>query len=141
MKSNFSEWQYQIFWVIIPAFLVLSRLGRHAAIDIQMHDTYYVVSPFHIGQLLSFKFFIFGLTYWLLRKTQLLNVLTRTHILLTILCTITLLLYLYFRKLLNYNFDAYSISKSFVSITLLVYIFAQILFIGNIIFSLSRKKL
>ena len=139
--SIFRKWTYQFFWGLIPLFFILSFLGRNFTVDIQMHDTYFVVSPFHIGQLLCFEFFIFGLIYWLLRKNRLLSFLTSSHILFTITCTIIVILYHLFNgRFQTHDLNFLKIGRTWYSIIILLYVISQILFLVNIIYALITNR-
>lgn len=75
---------YQAIWWSIPIILGLSLLGFKNTIDLQMHDTYFVVSYVHIRILIAVVLGITGFVYWLVRKKRLTNWMTFLHVAITI---------------------------------------------------------
>ncbi|MCH3880997.1 MULTISPECIES: hypothetical protein [Tenacibaculum] len=63
---------YLLFFYSIPLILLFGFIFNNDA-DINIHDTYFITTVFHLSILLSFVVFLFGFTYWLIfhfkRKT------------------------------------------------------------------------
>lgn len=135
------ESPHKLLWVCIPLFLALILLGPSSAIDVQNHDTYLVIALFHVGLAFAFKLFILGAIYWLLRKKKLIWILTAAHILLTILAIITLIIWhLFFRQFSTYAVDIFTHQATWIPYLIWIYLFAQVLFIVNIIYALIKGK-
>lgn len=75
---------HKIIWLAIPGLLLLTAIGRNSTIDIQLHDTYYVIFTWQVGLLWSLILMIIGWWYWLAKAKELINWMTFTHVLLTI---------------------------------------------------------
>ncbi|MGS2739688.1 hypothetical protein [Sinomicrobium sp. M5D2P17] len=58
------ERPYLVFWWMIPVIMGLGFLHPQETLDINIHDTYYVIAYLHMAILISFVFAIIGLGYW-----------------------------------------------------------------------------
>ena len=76
-----------MFMSILIIFIVLPFVNPNEFIDIQLHDTYLVISPIHLGAIL-FYLGLTGIIYWLLRKLSCVKWMTITHIIFTILACV-----------------------------------------------------
>lgn len=140
---------HHLFWIIALFYLVMCCIWfyKESIVEINIHDTYFLISNFHIGLLLFLIFFLIGLTYWLTNKNNftLINVLTKIH---TIITIGSLLVYfigsLFFNLIVNDKFPLYDNQSKFdfIIVTLLIISsFAQIVFLFNLMVSLIKLKL
>ena len=124
---------YLYFWIMIPVYcFMLIFFGNHS-MDIQLHDTYYVISMTHVWLFLIWTFSLFGLVYWSVRKLKTYNWITAIHV----LATLSMVFLLF-----SVDRIAYFRQDHFYSITMifgLIFSLAQILFVLNILFSLLRR--
>ena len=123
------------------------------ALDINIYDTYYIIAYSHIGKLFSFLYLIAGLIYFLVKKIKLYRPLIKIHIFISIGSFIAFIIghtYFSFTTLkVNSNFplfDDLSSENVFYTIIFVLFIFAQLLFLINLVlsltkFSIKRKKL
>jgi heme/copper-type cytochrome/quinol oxidase subunit 1 len=72
-KSNFLY-----YWGCIPLVLI-AALAFNGAVDIALHDSYFVTTRFQLALFLSSFLFISGLGYFALRKKRINRWLTRLH--------------------------------------------------------------
>ncbi len=84
MQSSFFRKPHQVLWIAIPVILAITLFSKAETIDIQMHDNYLVITPFHMGLLFGGFLAFLGGIYWLLRHRKLLGGLTATHLALTL---------------------------------------------------------
>lgn len=136
------------FWLVSGCFIIstlFTQTDSNSTIDINLHDTYYVIH--HSVILLFFATFygLIGFIYFIffLRRIRLFTIVTKIH------STVTLgLLPTYFIGLLVLEmkndsefplFDDNLGFQWFVFILSLFFVFAQILFILNIIFNLIKQ--
>jgi heme/copper-type cytochrome/quinol oxidase subunit 1 len=60
----------KLLWYTIPLLFILAFVGRDNTIDLQYHDTYFIISLFDVGIVLSFIAGINGLLYYSLRDKK-----------------------------------------------------------------------
>ena len=80
--KNIINKPHLFFWGLIPLFLVLGLIKPDEVIDVNIHDTYFVLLNFHLVIFLSLLLFLIGFGYWFVLKLDkcLLRVLTILHI-------------------------------------------------------------
>lgn len=62
---------YHFFWGITLLFLIAVLLSDgESALDIQLTDTYFVISYRYIYVFMALVFAVLGLVFWLLDKTR-----------------------------------------------------------------------
>jgi heme/copper-type cytochrome/quinol oxidase subunit 1 len=138
---------YLIFWLSIPIIILIGFLSGTEPLDINLHDTYYVIEHGFISILISIIFGILGFGYWIMQKTnrRLSKWLNLTHIVLTIggLLLIRILLQL-FRELetesLMSDFHFNENLNIAMFIIALIVIFGQIVYPINIIRGIILKR-
>lgn len=135
------------FWVTALIILVFTIVfyKPDEALDINVHDTYFVIAYSHFGKLFSFLFAFIGFVYFLSKKIKLYKFITNAHILISIGCFVAFIvgqLYFNFRILkANSNFplfDDLSSETTFFSILILLFVFAQLIFLINLFLSLTK---
>ena len=74
-----------LFFMVVPILLVVGLISRDSLLDINVHDTFYVISHRHLTLLFSVIFGVIGLGYWSVYKLKgrLTKWMTLTHIILT----------------------------------------------------------
>ena len=147
-RYYFYFWLSALFLIIIgylPSFLI-----GDSALDINIHDTYYVIATSHVSILLSTFYILCGLIYRLFKfiNLSLIPVLTKIHSISTI--SIIPIYFIGYFLIGNTNksefplFDDTSKLNLFITAIVIIYIIAQLLFILNIILSVlkhfSRKN-
>lgn len=135
MKPLFTQ-PYRYFWAFIPFVIGLSLLGQRDTIDIQMHDTYFVVDLTHMAFFYSTILVVLGLLYWWFRKRQLINWITVLHVVVSLITILVLqassLLVPHFVSL---NYELYQKVNQLITMLMLAFILAQLLFVLNLIIS------
>lgn len=113
-----------------------------AELDINVHDTYYVIAYVHLIKLISVLFGIIGLGYWIMQKTnkKLSKWMNLTHIGLTFggSLIILILAQLYREEIMEYEFN--NNLTLIITLILLIMILGQIIFPINIIYGIIRKN-
>ena len=142
---------YNYLLFISALLFLISFLTSDKTLDIHLHDTYFVIGYSHILVALSLLLFLQWLIYFLLRKFNLLQMLTWIHVIITIL----FILFLAYTLTSNDRFvrfiDLSSFQRAGIRLKLsesgnyvfLVFLFAQIIWVVNIITGLirgNRKK-
>ena len=64
------EKPHLIFLLSIPIIMLIGILSEDAVLDINVHDTYYVIAYLHLAILISILFGIFGIGYWIMLKAD-----------------------------------------------------------------------
>lgn len=57
---------YVISWLAIPVLSLIGLLFRQHTLDIQLHDTYYVIANMHVVLAESVVLVLIGVGYWLI---------------------------------------------------------------------------
>ena len=115
---------------LITFVLVFNANG---GIDINIHDTYFVISNYHFSALISLLFAIIGLIYWIVKKVngKLSERLNLIHVVLTFGgIFLILILNEFFRKsIMEYDFNE--------NLTMVIYLISAIVIFGQIIFPIN----
>lgn len=139
---NFSK-SFQLFWGSIPLIWLATLLLPAEVIDIQFHDTYWVIAYYHLEIPITILLAGIGLLYWLFRKKELIQWMTIFHTLITILPILVLFIKCGFPKEdgVGDYIEGDAISRSIpYLILLLLFIFGQILFVLNLLIALFKKR-
>lgn len=134
---------YLYFWaaatIILLTGVVYEIKDPEAVVDINVHDTYFVIGSFYITILLTFLYFFAGLIYWGLRSLRLIKVLTCWH---TIISVGSVFIYWPVVQLLGFTESPYSDNANTGSlIIMLAVLLIQPLFILNILITPLKGKL
>ena len=150
MVKFISKKPYLVLLVFIPIFLIIGFIKPQGTLDINIHDTYFVIANLHLAFLVSFLFSVLAFVYFGLLKFnfRLIKLVTFLHVLLTIGCAILVLVcFQLFREIKTENLEAFLNDSDFntqlnISITLLtvVFIAAQFLFLVNVIYALIKGR-
>ena len=147
MKSILNKPQI-LLWILIPVILLIGFLADDETLVINFHDSYYVIALIHLAEFVSILFGITGLGYWIILKVnrKLINVLTLTHIIITIGGSAILLLAPYFfsddsTETTFFKFDNLIEQNMMNLIALLLIVIGLIIFIINILESLFRNSM
>jgi len=131
-----------IFLLAIPIIILIGILSGESVLDINVHDTYYVIAHFHLAILISILFGIIGIGYWIMQKAnrKLSKWLNWTHIGITFggILIVLILTQFYRNELMEYEFN--NNLTFFVTLFILLVFFAQLIFPINIIYGLIKKK-
>lgn len=133
---------YQLFWGSIPLIWLATLLLPAEAIDIQFHDTYWVIAYYHLVIPITILLGDIGLLYWLFRKKGLIQWMTIFHVLITILPILVLFIAYGFPREdeIGEYIEGDTISRNLFYLSLLlVFIFGQILFVLNLLIALFKK--
>lgn len=139
------------FLILIPIIMVIGFLNRKETLDINVHDTYYVINNLHLAIILSIFLAIISLGYFLIKifNISLINWMTISHILITIFGM--LIIYILFRIQLNFEVKSYDIesilkySKTIQRIRFTLFSFfivvllSQLVFLINFLVSIFKK--
>tara|TARA_R110000868_G_scaffold250_2_gene2243 strand:+ start:100 stop:543 length:444 start_codon:yes stop_codon:yes gene_type:complete len=146
MKSILNKPQI-LLWILIPVILLLGFLAPDETLVINFHDSYYVIALIHLAEFVSILFGITGLGYWIILKVnrKLINVLTLTHIIITIGGSAILLLAPYFfsddiTETTFFKFDNLIEQNMMNLFALLLIVIGLLIFIINILQSLFRNS-
>jgi heme/copper-type cytochrome/quinol oxidase subunit 1 len=117
-------------------------MSGNEPMNINIHDTYFVIYQIHLSILISILFGIIGLGYWIMEKTNrnLSKWLNLIHITLTVggILLIWLLALLYRESTMDYDFNNnLTLAIYFIA---LISIFGQIVYPINLISGLIRKR-
>lgn len=132
---------YKIIWWSMPFIFLLFIFGFEHTIDIQMHDTYFVISAFHFAVFSTFIFAILGFISWLFRNFKLLYSLSLAHAVLSVFSFICLgLLMIYSFTDSGRSFSKLKALNNTSLFLLLLFLIMQIVFVFNIVIGLLKGK-
>lgn len=142
------EKPHLIFWGAIPLLILISFIRKtemeSSALDINIHDTYFVIAHSHFTFITCLFIVFIGLIYYFLYKSkrELNPWLTLVHSLVTILAALFLMYPFHLMKTEQYEgFPTMSSDINVeIVIALLVMVFIQMILLVNVIFSFLRKK-
>ncbi len=143
---------YIYLWLTSLMVLIVGYVSyvhlQNSALDINVHDTYFVVAHQHIVYGLSSFFLLIGSMYWIMEKLKikLLSTLTVIHVMVTLLSIILCIIGIFYfdsvitaPKVLK---DSQAINRNaFTTIISMLIIIAQLLFLINVIISLIKHGL
>ncbi len=136
-----------IFLFAIPVLLLIGILSWDTVLDINVHDTYFVIAHLHIAILLSVVFGLLGLGYWIVLKVggKLSKVLTLVHMVFTIggVLGLYLLPVFSFTSESTSNFPQYDdlVIKNIMTVCVLVImVCAQLLYLANVTIGVFGKR-
>lgn len=140
MKSIINK-PYKAIWYSILFLFGLSIIGWDNTIDIQLHDTYFVIASIHFGVLFSIYLGIIGIIYWLIRKKRLVDWMTVIHVVITILTfALIIITCLILQKIIEGGFETFRTINKIIFVLVLIALLSQFIFIANLIFGSIRNK-
>ncbi len=95
--------KYLWYWTGIP-ILILIGLFLDTELDINVHDTYFVIRLLHLTVLVSLFLFVSGVGYFLLRKKQTNRFLDSFHLLTTVLGILTIAISAFAYSQIDFNY-------------------------------------
>lgn len=134
---------YYLLLISSLIFLILAFLVGEETFDINVNDTYYVIANCHLYCLFSSLLFIIFIFYFLLNiaKIKLNKIISKIHIFGTILSIILLIFpYSLFSNPKEFPlYDSFEYINIVLTVSFLVLLFLQLLFILNVFLSLIKK--
>lgn len=134
---------YYLLLITSLILIILGFLNGEETFDINVHDTYFVIANCHLYWLFSSLLFIIFIFYFLLdiAKIKLNKIISKIHIFGTIISITSLLFpYALFSNPKKFPpFDSFEYINIVLTISFLIFLFLQLLFIINIFVSLIKK--
>ncbi|KZS40876.1 hypothetical protein AWE51_24700 [Aquimarina aggregata] len=137
---------YIILWALIPIMLIYGFSLGDTTLDLNIHDTYYVISKVQIWYGIAHLFAIYGILYWIFINfnRKMINSLTSIHLFSTIigLIILTILSPLFNQESANFqkenNYEAFVFFSQLIIV--LIMLLAQFLFFVNMGIGIFRKQ-
>jgi len=145
MLKKIANKPHSFLFLLIPVILLLALFGIGSTIDIQMHNTYFVIDPFYFGILLSIILGGIGGLYWLVINKKLIDWITMIHVMVTSIGLLLITILTLKPELLNSTtginyLEYYSTIIRIVSIATLIWLLCQLLFLVNLFIGISRSR-
>ena len=122
-----------IVFLVFAIITFILGFNANGGIDINIHDTYFVMSNYHFATLISILFGIIGLIYWIVKKVNgsLSKRLNLIHVALTFGgIFLILILNEFFRKsIMEYDFNE--------NLTMVIYLLSAVVIFGQIILPIN----
>lgn len=143
---------YHCFWIVSILIVIIGLIKNLSAendgLDINIHDTYFVISNFDLTVFLSFLYFLNGFGYWIVQKKlkrNLIKSLTIIHSIILIGGFISCWLVLGYSKLCIKSpfplFDDYAIiNQTLVIIASLIVTIGIPIYILNLMIGIFNKR-
>lgn len=142
---------YHLFWIVSLLIIIIGFLQNNdlkATLDINIHDTYYVVRNSDATIFLFISYFLMGTGYWLIQKVfkkKLVKFLTVIHSIILIGSFILYWIVFFYHPQTEINpnfpllYDFQSINIVLVSELMLILFIATPIYIINLLIGLFRK--
>ncbi|AWK06929.1 hypothetical protein HYN56_22940 [Flavobacterium crocinum] len=143
---------YHLFWIVSLLIVIIGIVQNNdpnATLDINIHDTYFVIRNMDATIFLSVCYFLIGLGYWLIQKIfkkQLVKFLTITHSIILIGSFIFywIIFFCNPQYQVNSNFPLYddyvSVNTVLIIEFLLIFFVATPIYIINLLIGIFRKN-
>lgn len=140
MKENLIYKRPQLLFLFTTIIVILFCLVRpKATIDIQVHDTYFVMALWHYGIAISFICLLFYILYGAIQNLEITNLIKFFHV---IVSSIFLVISSFFKAFLIYfHKNVYWSINKYLDILSQLFLLCQIILIIAIIFKVITKIL
>lgn len=129
------KWQItDLFLLVALLFFLLSFLSGNAALDITLHDGYYVFPHFYVAQWIAVLYLVGWVFYRLLGRIMLSKILSNIHVVLSVLTAVCWIYFEMYGPLFGVPRRYYSFSTFNSASAADIWFFAILLFITPIIF-------
>ncbi|WP_273276156.1 hypothetical protein [Maribacter polysiphoniae] len=136
------EKPFIFFWALIPLVIIIGRFLHDTTFDINVHDTYYIITYGGLTNLVSILLGLIGLGYWIFYylKRKLSYRLNAIHILITALGPIGIWIVSNFHREIIPGSDFQSIMKDSEfndNLLLLTFIILLLTILGQVIYLIN----
>lgn len=142
---------YHYFWFTSLLILIMGFFSQHlpdSVLDINIHDTYFVIEHFHLAILLAVFYFLSGSGYWFVEKIlkkKVVTILTIIHCVILFGSFICYWLVYLYAKLIPSEpfplFDNYElINKTLLISFLLIFFIGLPIYLINLLIGIFRKS-
>ena len=143
------EKPFYIFWILVPIIFFIGLVNAKKNVEVNIHDTYYIATIKTLSIIFSLYFCLIGLMYFLFNYFQinLISILTKTHLLISLLTfPIIYLLSLFYKNKISFDIVTILKNEKFnnrvtysIIFTLVIFILSQIFFVFNLLYSIIKK--
>jgi len=140
---------YHLLWIVALLILIIGLIDPDNTLDINIHDTYFVILNLHVAIALFLFYFLNGLGYWSIQKIlkkRLIKPLTIIHTTILIGSFVFYWLIIIYSKMFlsNSTFPLFDDGRDLINITLvlellLILFLATPIFIINLLIGLLRR--
>ena len=140
---------YHLLWIVALLILIIGLIDPNNTLDINIHDTYFVILNLHVAIALFLFYFLNGLGYWSIQKIfkkGLIKPLTIIHTTILIGSFVFYWLVIIYSKMFlsNSTFPLFDDGRDLINITLvlellLILFLATPIFIINLLIGLLRR--
>ena len=139
LNNLLSTKPHKLAFFAIPIILALALINLQSKIDIQVFDTYFVLTTLQLAMVFTLVLAVSGSVYFFLRNKILFPWMTQTHIVSTVsTCILSICLSLYFTKALGILRYMFYMMNNVFFLLFLIFTLSQLLFLTNILFSLVK---
>ena len=135
------------FWLVSIIILLIGLSNIDGTLDINVHDTYFIISHFHVAIILFTIYFIYGLGYWLVQekfKKTLIKTLTILHSVILIGSFLAYQIVIFYARYFPSNdfplFDDYQTINITILVCFFLCLIALPIYITNLTISVFRKQ-
>ena len=138
---------HYFFWIISLIILLIGFYDMDGTLDIDVHDTYFVIAHFYVAIILSIVYFIYGFGYWLVQekfKKRLVKFLTIIHSVILIGSFLTYWAVICYTQLFAANKSSSFDNRQTINITLVICsilcLIALPIYMTNLAVGIFRKQ-
>ena len=133
---------FKLFLATIPFLLLLGFLQRESTLDVNIHDTYYIISYFHLAVALSLVFSLYTLEYWSIRdkRNEILKWFQTLHLAITYIGPIVVFCLSLFHKTEPMEYEFNNTLSIIIWGVMLFILLAQLLFPLSLIYGVTSRK-
>ncbi|WP_228853502.1 hypothetical protein [Aegicerativicinus sediminis] len=140
--NNLTKKPHLVYLTAIPILILMGVFSGDASFDINIKDTYLIVSYLYLTLGIAILFGIIGIGYWMVHKAErkLSKWLTWTHIILTLGGTLAIGILIQFNRTKSLGNDFNSNFTLAIYLILFLIVIGQLIFPINIIYGLAKGK-
>lgn len=128
-----------IFWISIPIIIIVGLSYGGSTLDINVYDTYFIISQLYISYLISIFFGLIGFGYWMMIKCK--RRLTKGLSILHIVSTIGGVLGILISPLVFSNITMkIGMLDMILMILILILLLGQVFYLLNVCIGLIKKR-
>jgi heme/copper-type cytochrome/quinol oxidase subunit 1 len=135
----------KICWITIPVILLIGLPTANNTFDLQLHDTYFVISNLHLGVLFSIFLAFLGAGYWIINNIDgnLSKFFSWIHMIVTIGTMLLILLFTFlaeFQNAVDPDYTTLSLIDVGMSFVMMAFILCQPIYLLNLVIGFLRRK-
>lgn len=132
---------YHILWGGIPMIFLTIAITPEKTFDLQLHDSYFVISSIHMALFVSIYLILLGTIYWLVKKYKTVSILNTIHSTVTVFGLLSISIIIFVETINPANaIRGFTLLNSIGMVIFALIILVQLIFIINLTIGIIRGK-